>query len=533
MSKHIYQAYRAVPFRFLLRKARYYDICETGIEDESTNLLCQRYFVPYPGLPLQYQQTQGATPTIAISHGELPNHVKIDETCYCLAPHGATYTTMHTGFYNFKKIGYPSIDRITGVVTALSAQDYVECNSAIVFDRQEWECTCHLKTGSDVMSDSIIIGEPNDKHGFRINISNGHFVFLCGRTSWFNTSASVGILQLTPNTEYIIKAGYRLSDSTYYLRYQNANAEWIDDITYNSSTSIYTFAPRIGANHSLGFGDGTIYLADISLVVGSVEKFDFNNCVDINCAGILAKGLHDDGTAQSYNLFYNGEYILDTVATKKGYMWCGEISIPQHDAVAHYKTRDNWQLYGDVDYKHYWLSNFNINGHIRSDYIFTPQAEQSWCWQVKFRCDIPVAAGTQAIMTTEILNHGPYIGINSAGKLCCGLASNGDVIAEVASSDSITADTDYWVRLEHVYHQPDFFNVGGWGYILQYSTDGEHWVTTAFLETEQDPIVATRTMRLGYCDNGIYFHGQIDVRETYIRIGSQTTWGIVEKVTTI
>ena len=47
--------------------------------------------------------------------------------------------------------------------------------------------------------------------------------------------------------------------------------------------------------------------------------------------GLLPSGVVDDGTAKTWNLFYDsGVFLLDTVATKQGYSWCGTINIPAH-----------------------------------------------------------------------------------------------------------------------------------------------------------------------------------------------------------
>lgn len=47
--------------------------------------------------------------------------------------------------------------------------------------------------------------------------------------------------------------------------------------------------------------------------------------------GLLPSGVVDDGSAKTWNLFYNdGVFLLDTDATKSGYSWCGTINISSH-----------------------------------------------------------------------------------------------------------------------------------------------------------------------------------------------------------
>ena len=39
----------------------------------------------------------------------------------------------------------------------------------------------------------------------------------------------------------------------------------------------------------------------------------------------------DDGSAQTWNLFYNnGDYLLNTTSTMTGYTWVGSVAIPSH-----------------------------------------------------------------------------------------------------------------------------------------------------------------------------------------------------------
>lgn len=47
--------------------------------------------------------------------------------------------------------------------------------------------------------------------------------------------------------------------------------------------------------------------------------------------GLLPSGVTDDGSAQTWNLFYNdGIFLIDKTSSMSGYSWCGTINIPAH-----------------------------------------------------------------------------------------------------------------------------------------------------------------------------------------------------------
>lgn len=48
--------------------------------------------------------------------------------------------------------------------------------------------------------------------------------------------------------------------------------------------------------------------------------------------GLLPPGVTDDGSAQTWDLFYNdGVFLIDKTSSMNGYSWCGTISIPAHN----------------------------------------------------------------------------------------------------------------------------------------------------------------------------------------------------------
>lgn len=110
------------------------------------------------------------------------------------------------------------------------------------------------------------------------------------------------------------------------------------DASYTSSSAISSgdinFIGAAFVSNAVGspFG-GEIDLVQSSIIVNNQvwwQPYTKANAYETESFKGILVGT-DDGSAKTYNLFYNkGTYLLDTVSTKTGYSWAGTIIVPAH-----------------------------------------------------------------------------------------------------------------------------------------------------------------------------------------------------------
>ena len=185
-------------------------------------------------------------------------------------------------YTNLTVVGFPDYDKETGILGPCTTSNYIDTKESLTFS-ESWECTVKFKSPSVAANEEAVIGERIDCRGFRIHTLSGHFAFLCGNGSWFNTrnagatsNSFTGAYNILPSTIYWVKCGWNKATNTYYLKYSTDGINYTDDISYLSSSEIYSFQPYIGrCSQSWASSSIIKYLSDFSLKINNVEKFNF------------------------------------------------------------------------------------------------------------------------------------------------------------------------------------------------------------------------------------------------------------------
>lgn len=243
------------------------------------------------------------------------------------------YNVLKGGYVNYTKVGSPTINTETGVVSGFSSSNYLTLGT---FSPQgnTWEYYIKFTTGSSTSAQglSTCVGSSNGCSPFYID--NGNLIaFLSSNGNSWNIASSETIMSISANTTYKMKAEYTGTAYNWYLWQNNA---WILVKTISNSTPCYDGLTMLlgnnrGQNNPFG---GTIDLSETYITIGGNTWWTPVGGVPAAAVGLLPSGVTDDGSAQTWNLFYEvsatPQYCLDKVSTKVGYFWCGEIVIPAH-----------------------------------------------------------------------------------------------------------------------------------------------------------------------------------------------------------
>ena len=144
-----------------------------------------------------------------------------------------------------------------------------------------------------------------------------------------------GTTALSGNSWYYIKLSF--NGSQYLLELSTDGTNYITEGSLTSSVSIFQNENTVQlgdtATHSGDYWAGQIDLSGSYIKINNVVWWQPYTTVEAYATesfkGILVGT--DDGTAKTYNLFYNkGTYLLDTVSTKTGYSWAGSVYVPSH-----------------------------------------------------------------------------------------------------------------------------------------------------------------------------------------------------------
>ena len=163
------------------------------------------------------------------------------------------------------------------------------------------------------------------------------------------------------------------------------------------------------------------------------------------------------------------------------------------------------------------VSNFTSGNYITNNYTFNP-GNSSWVWQVKFKQTTAYTGDVQYIMNSNRYDSGPYITITTDGKItaCIVDGSAKNVFTGFASEFAVEVNKDYWVRME--------FD-GNETYSVRYSTDGEVFNLIGE-STSTSKALSTNILWFGRCEHNTYFRGEIDLNETFIKVGDEYMFGV-------
>lgn len=335
---YIKKVYKDVPFKYVLRKKGYYN--KEGIVVSQSGVIIPSGFSSYSGLTLSSEQIGSSPMTIKIDSGELPvRYSYCSDTLGCLKAAGQSYSVTQYAYNNFTVVGTPSVNTDTGEVSGFSSSDYLMLPTAFSPSSNTWECILKIKTGSSVSSEQEFFhsckGTGNSgRYGVAVCISSskfGYFVSSNGSSWVFDLTGTYTVLA---DTTYWVKFGW--DGTTYYLEYSTDGENYTRDISYTSSSSVYSslvytyFGVYSTSSMQNSFG-GQIDLSGSSIKVNNSSWWNPLGTTSVSAIGLLPSGVTDDGTAKTWNLFYNdGVFLMSTASQMSGYSWCGSIAVPAH-----------------------------------------------------------------------------------------------------------------------------------------------------------------------------------------------------------
>lgn len=141
-----------------------------------------------------------------------------------------------------------------GVVSGFSSTNYLEVtNSFDVSGGKTWEMVYKVTTGSDVTSYQSICGHEStssnhDPVSIAVTTSSKFALTVCNSSSSGLTEDLAGSHTVTANTTYFVKLFF--DGSKYVLSYSLDGVDYTEDVSYTSSTSIWTSNLILGRQES-------------------------------------------------------------------------------------------------------------------------------------------------------------------------------------------------------------------------------------------------------------------------------------------
>lgn len=483
-------------------------------------------FQPYNGTEITYTQYGESIGNVSItgksgaSNIALPDYSVVSSVNGCMGAEGHSYFSLVEGYSNFDVFGSPTINQTTGLVSGFSGYNFLGHS---VFDTSlPWELGLKINTSSASTSQNYFSLLDNgfaivsSKWAFYLSSSNGSSFDICNGTKYGTVSS---------NTWYWLKFIY---DGTKYEFYTSTDGENYSLVATISSS----LALKMGSYFWIGCYDGgttnplsgSIDLSACYIKVNGETWWSPLGAIPQEKAGLLATT--DDGSAQTWNLFYNNGFVLDTASSKSGYSWCGSVSVPAHTVYPSYKKGD-FSVVGTLYSNNFRLMGFTSANYIATNYTFsmTPeQFNQGFTIQVHIITPSSYASVYEKIFCCGTsYNNGPCGGFGSGNGLpVMILSSGGTVFIEIYGDTALTPNTEYWLRLTKPNTQYFAHDT-----LLQISTDGINWTTVGSSSTTiSQTVTANGTMVIARnpTSTGEYFRGQIDLRDTFIEIAGTRVW---------
>jgi hypothetical protein len=166
-------------------------------------------------------------------------------------------------------------------------------------------------------------------------VSNGYataYIANAGTSMWWNIGGfDTSTFSISNNTTYYFKVGCDGSKTYAYMSTTGyGSMTLIKEDAVVKSVPEYTLF--LGYNTTLdpkGAFKGSIDLSQTYITVDGKMYWSGKNVT--SAIGLLPSGVTDDGSAQTWNLFYdNGVFVADTTSPMTGYSWCGDVTVPAH-----------------------------------------------------------------------------------------------------------------------------------------------------------------------------------------------------------
>lgn len=219
-----------------------------------------------------------------------------------------TYTIKYPKYTDYIKIGSPTIDEETGIVTGFSSSNYLQLSDHFNPGDSAWEVQTKVKTNS-VDSEKDIFGTTSDQNLFRVGlagtVTDRWQILVANNGRWITTSSHYGSYNVLSNTVYWIKAGFNGVD-TYYLDYSLDGQTYTRDVTY---TSTLKMTPQPSMSTILGSSwDGTVDLSETRILINNEIWWQAKSYIEYSNFDVIGSPTINYGGGM-VSEFTNGNYL--------------------------------------------------------------------------------------------------------------------------------------------------------------------------------------------------------------------------------
>lgn len=333
------KAFYYLAFQYRLKKARYYDI--KGNMLGGIHILKAR-FLPYHGLNISSVKLSGSKMTLNIEGGELPDYSFSSSMLGCMATAGQSYSVKTNGYINYTTAGTPTVDALTGVVSNFSTSNYLKLPQSFPANVQfKAIFNVTYKKNTANTDGQALFTKDSENKSFYVQHSSSLFGI------WDGTNGFMGSTALVDGTKYWLGMDYDYStkafkfcllvdDGTYNIDTLPDFSNWSEEINATLTSDIFSNTLyRFGSNPKNSYiWRGDVDLKGCRIYINDEIWWSPLGEYLTTADGLLPDGVTDDGTAQTWNLFYNQstkQYRLTTSDTLADYIWCGEVALPQHE----------------------------------------------------------------------------------------------------------------------------------------------------------------------------------------------------------
>lgn len=382
-------------------------------------------------------------------------------------------------------------------------------------DSDNWEIMVEFKSSSASATGhffSSMAGAAGQYAGVDISLSSGKLMLQLGMNgSAFQTITAASAV--TANTWYWVKVTFQYSQfftSVCSFDYSTDGVTFTNIGTLTPSSRIYkSLVTRIGVYGNKVEGQA------------STVTINLNNCYVKIDNETVWRGTYQQGT------------IIDFANTKLPWKW-GYQSVLKTSKYAVGLQNQTINFYGDTlnltvtgvptINTDRLASDFSGSNYYKLPSAFMP-ASNTWeiVWKMR-----TTTLGSQQYFYGSSTDYFRTVGgeLNSSNKFGSGISSNGTSwdIGWLSGVTTWEANTWYWVKISFT----------GTMYKLELSTDGENWNLENSIESST-PIYQDSSRSIMFLgtmgSKATYWHGDIDLKECYIKIGDTIWWRGFDKQT--
>ena len=221
----------------------------------------------------------------------------------------------------------------------------------------------------------------------------------------------------------------------------------------------------------------------------------------------VAVGWYNYTTTLTYYIYtlYTLAYGTDTTYTK-------EVMFPNVTSIGEVKIT-----------KDLIANNFTTANYMNTDYYFAPNANDTW--EIVAKINSGTNGKNRCIFAPAIDKTGVIMNITTGNKLSLWLSSatTWDIANGTAGTYTITANTDYWLKITY----------NGSQYIYSYSTDGTTWTNDVTVSSTTKISPCTLLLGTNYMGgSNVLTGGSIDLKECYVKINNKIVWKGERDITT-